>query len=222
MISYKDELFIETKTKLLEQRRLQPPFSALAEWIGAEFAVRPPINIRFKPIEPLRERSRLDVIFKDTSSALHFRIPDTRDYDPEKMDHVIENFRRIAAGSEFDRHLKRRMTATFRHFERPARWEANSHIPDDQIERMQQELADLGIWKVHPLFAGVTFFFENDEQLLKSKTDGSRAKCEALYAKAIKPFDTFGFFVSKPVEAKYDSKEAFERDFAGNWFYYNR
>ena len=221
-MSYTEPSYIETAKMLSDGTSLAPPMSDLASWIAGQYDVAAPINIRLVNIDPLRIKKRLRVIFRAERDAKLFNRANSVNYDSKRAARIIEKFRELAEGTPLAPRRNAQLFVTFSSFEKASRWRANSAIPDDQIERLEAELAGHNIWKVYPLFDAVVFFFHTDVQLSASLVSGAREACQAVYARALKPYDHHGFFTNRPIEAHFDSKETFERDFGGSWFAYTR
>ena len=223
---YTDEAYDETLNLLLGKAKLPPHAQALASWIGREFDVEAPGNIRFVMIKPLRIRARFEVIFKYADSAAAMvekvRLAEiaTPDLDPRPS--IIDRFRTVSEGTRDEALSRLDIEVRFYSFEEPARWKVNSAMPDDQIERIEAKLAPFGVWKIFQSFDAITFLFHTDEQLIQSPRNGARDACQDIYARALSPYDGFGFFQRKPVRAHFDSRERFERDFSGSWVEYAR
>jgi len=222
MTSYKDEWYKQTKQMLLEGRALDAPLAKLADWIGEQYDVAPPANIRIVVIDPLEVTARLNVVLRDSADTQVFRRANKVDHDSAKAKAIIAKLRELAAGTKLEKLAAHDLFAVFTSFEETARWEANAAIPPDQLERIEKSLSARGIWKVYPIFDRVTFFFHTDDQVRASLDNGDREACEEVYAKALKPYDRFGFFARSPVHASFDSKESFDRDYDGSWFAYTR
>ncbi|KLI63597.1 hypothetical protein AAV99_07520 [Aurantiacibacter marinus] len=214
------------------------PFDNLADFIANEFSVPRPLLVRLdQPDGRALDRHRVEVVFDLEEDARRFRDPEMPPFNQAKQKLVVDafaamladiaplrsgmlntltNFRKtpLPSSAAMDK-----LFVIFSSFEKPARIEAVDAIHESEVEEIARQL---GLWKVHRLFAGVTFMFETDAEARAALTNGAAARCRKLLAEALRPHDTFGYFADRPVHTKIDSRESFQRDFNGSWFHYTR
>ncbi|UIP08018.1 hypothetical protein LY632_06400 [Erythrobacter sp. SDW2] len=234
MITPRDPEYAEAKLYKLGKRRMVPPFSSLAEWIEQQYGVLP-LQVRLDPPgdRPMT-RYRLDVVLDTEDDRALFR--SGLNYDPAKQAAIGEQFLALVREVEDSRGALSRLIlfgrtrismpsgmeelfVAFSAFEAVARIEANYAVTGLEREQLAQEL---GLWKIHAQFEGVTFMFETDREAEQAQTNGLADECRSRYAELLKPHDAFGYFARKPIWSKCDSRETFERDYKGNWFFYTR
>lgn len=240
MILPSDPEYREAREYKEGRRQMVAPFLQLAKWIAEEFDVPMPLQVRLD--EPNRKRAldrpRLDVVFDRKVQASQFDDPELFGFDEAKQERIgtkfLELAHEIGPQSPLLRILPFRnktplrvseledLYVIFSDFETVARVEANAAVSSSDIERLERELRPAGLWKVHRQFEGVVFMFETDAQVAACANNGNGEKCRALYSSLLAPHDRYGYFSQTPIIARFDSKEAFERDYRGNWFFYDR
>ena len=236
MISPRDPEYAEAKLYKLGKRRMVAPFSTLAEWIEQKYGVRP-LQVRlYTPGEGALNRYHLVVVLDRDKERARFRSKDRLNFDQHKQAAIGEQFLALVREAEHDQSVlsklipfrKARMTmpssmenlfVVFSAFEGIAREEADNAVKDSECEHLAKEL---GLWKIHHQFGAVTFMFETDREVELAETNGRADACRTRYAELLKPHDQFGYFADVPIWSKCDSRETFERDYKGNWFYYTR
>jgi hypothetical protein len=107
-------------------------------------------------------------------------------------------------------------------FDVVARLEAIWSVTDEQIQHFRKRLANPAIWKIRNDWQGVGVFFYTDNELNRSVDEAFKAKCAKAYADILSPYDQFGYLKEKPASVTFSSKETFERDYQGNWLYYDK
>ena len=78
------------------------------------------------------------------------------------------------------------------------------------------------LWKIRRYFGSVTFFFFTDSQVKESKARGLFPVYKKEYLKLVKVHDEFGYLNKGCIYVGFDSKENFDTNYRGNWFYYDR
>lgn len=238
MLDPSDPEYPEAKQYKLGKRRMVAPFDQLADWIAGEFSVPRPLLVRLdQPDGLFLDRHRLEVVFDREVDANRFHGPGSASFDQAKQKAVKDGFAAMLADFAPPRlgiihtllsfrkeplpssAAREKLFVIFSSFEKPARIQALNAIQESKVEDLARQL---GLWKVHRLFASVTFMFETDEEARAALTNGAADKCRKLLAEALRPHDEFGYLADRPIHTKFDSRETFERDYDGSWFYYTR
>ncbi|WP_133259575.1 hypothetical protein [Pseudochryseolinea flava] len=63
-------------------------------------------------------------------------------------------------------------------------------------------------------------FFYTDQQVMENQINGEAKKLLQEILSIMKKYDEFGYFGTHSLSFRFDSKESFDRDFQGNWYYY--
>lgn len=95
-------------------------------------------------------------------------------------------------------------------------------MSDIQIAAIQDYIASPTLWTIKPIFESATFLLYTDDQLKMIEGSNFRRQCIEAYSRELIQHDEFGYFSEKPIHTWFSSKETFERDYEGNWFYFFR
>jgi hypothetical protein len=101
-----------------------------------------------------------------------------------------------------------------------AKEEANGAIPKQKIELLKNEIADNNLWEISRGFAEVTFFLYKAGQIDEYMKNGVREQWGRKYFELLSRYDEFGYFKKESYYVYLDSKENFDTNYNGNWFYY--
>jgi len=108
----------------------------------------------------------------------------------------------------------------FHVFEPYAKAEANEKVTESKIKQLQSEINNEEIWAIVKAFNTAVFFFYTNEQVRRNEYDGMREKLSLKYFELVKQFDEFDYFKKDDFSINLDSKETFDKDYQGNWYYY--
>lgn len=218
MLMPSDKDYQQTKRIKKDGRRLPLPFAELANWIGAKYEVEV-INIIYDTVIP-DSRPRLSVILELDSDAQKFRESALGNFNRIDQNRIAEEFGRIVADQGAARFETDGLLVVFSSFERVARIEANESVPEAAIKRLKSQLGDDELWEISRCFDGATFFFFTDEQLRRSEEGSVRESYTREYSRLVEPHDEFGYLKRSGVTVSFDSKENFDTNYQGNWYYY--
>lgn len=213
-----DKDYQQTKRLKKEGSSLPSPFSEIADWIATKYEVRV-INIVYDTVIP-DSRPRLSVVLELDADALKFRESAIGNFNRIDQKRIAEEFERIVAVQPDARFETDGLLVVFTSFERVARIEANEGVPEAAIKRLKSQLGDDELWEISRCFDGATFFFFTDEQLRRSEEAGVRESYTQEYARLVEPYDEFGYLKRSGVMVSFDSKENFDTNYQGNWYYY--
>ena len=101
-----------------------------------------------------------------------------------------------------------------------AKEEADSKLSEQQIEALKNRLSNPDLWVVSRCFGRVTFMFFTDEQAAKHEANGKKEEYAEKYFEILKPNDEFGYLSVDDFAVGFDSKQNFDDNFKGNWYYY--
>lgn len=104
-------------------------------------------------------------------------------------------------------------------FESIAKAEANQGVPNARVETLKSEL-NKDIWQISRAFLATTFFVYTDEQVEKYKDSVEHKRWTDRYFELLSTYDEFGYFKREPFTVGLDSKENFDQNYKGNWYYY--
>ena len=223
-------------TKLIKQgfKSISPDFLELSNWINKTYDVSV-LNILYDTINN-SEIPRLTIVFEFNKDELKFREGLWGNYDIQKQQLIAEKFEKLVKQkttglnvfnklfytSNKEKYATKNLYVIFTSFEPIAKDEANSSIPEIEIEKFKRELELKELWKIYRQFSGTTFFFYTDEQIAENSNNGLKDCLTEKYFHLLKRFDQFDYFKRETFSIMLDSKENFDSNYQGSWFYYSR
>jgi hypothetical protein len=218
MTTYWNEEYQQAKRIKRTGALLESPFKELAEWIAAEYGVRV-LNLLYDVVAP-NDVPRLRVTLEMEEEALRFQHGPWGVNREEDQKRVQEGFLSILKRQGDPRYTAEGLFVVFDSFERVARFEANESVTADDLKRLKAKLDDPDLWEISRLFDRVTFFFYTDAQARQHEAAGLRDSYAREYARLVEPYDEFSYLRRRAVSAYFDSKENFDTNYEGNWYYY--
>lgn len=213
-----DADYQQTKRLKRTGASLPSPFREIAEWVSSNFEVDV-LNVIYDTVIP-DDRPRLSVILELDSHAQKFRDGALGNFNRVDQKRVAERFERILAEHGGDRFNCDGLFVVFSAFEGVARIEANESVTDGDVSKLKSKLGNEDIWEISRCFDGVTIFFYTDAQVKLYEDKGLRDSYAQEYASVISRHDEFGYIAKRGVSVSFDSKENFDTNFQGNWYYY--
>jgi len=222
MVDPSDPDYAETKLVKHGEHVLTPLFKELADWIAAAYPGVAVLNIYYDKVASTAKLvlPRLDVIFEWEDEKKLFCV-DYWNFDPLKQAAIATKFKELLKHHREQSFDTNRLLVVFSAFEPVARLEAIWRVQPDQLAQLQSKMNNPAIWQIRGDFGGIGVFFYTDAQL-KSLQRDLKAECSDAYAEIISVYDEFGYFQRKPAQVTFDSKENFDKNYHGNWFYYDR
>jgi hypothetical protein len=109
----------------------------------------------------------------------------------------------------------------FADFERVAKWEVHDLVTGHELEDFTASLAIADQFWCIQRFAGPPIVFvRTGEQAQALKASALPATWANTYFDLAKRHDEFGYLTRAEIAIQVDSKENFEANYSGNWFYY--
>jgi hypothetical protein len=231
MIMTSDKDYKETKLIKQNKRKISSEFVELAEWINLKFDVFV-LNVFYDSLNDKNETPRLNIIFEFKIDELKFRDGQLGNFDRKKQKLIAEKFQELVSGKikrhSFleklfgKKHSAEKLFVIFSSFEPIAKDEANSSIPNSEIDKLKSELGLIDIWEIYRQFSGTTFFFYTDKQVDECSRNGTKENLSKIYFNLLKRYDDFGYFKEDNYSVMLDSKENFDTNYESSWFYYSR
>lgn len=230
MFTTEDEDYQDSKLIKQGKKIRLFPFDELAEWIEANYGA-PVLNICYEVISPFK-RPRLNVVFEFISEAEKFR-DGSLNYDSDKQDAILVAFKEILKRNDsrplsfsqrilrkvgVEKYQTKNMFVIFTSFEMDARDEVRSHVKESEIDDLIKSMHRREIWQ----FSHGSFFFYTDDQVERAKSDGTSERLADALFRLLKKYDEFDYFQRDSFIVELDSKENFDNNYQGNWFYYSR
>jgi hypothetical protein len=208
-------------TKLLMQGKaaLDPLFAEMADWIAAKWRVKV-LNVIHDEVQAPETRPRLQVILEHTRERQTFF--DGLNFDPVKQQVIAARFTELVNQRRSAPTDTGRLLVVFSAFASLARQEADSRIPNDELNALQQRIANPDLWTIHRCFGRITFMFYTDAQARTHADAGRRDTYADRYFELLQTHDEFGYLSRPRFSVDFDSKENFDSKYASSWFYYDR
>jgi hypothetical protein len=221
MVTPQDKDYQQTKWIKQTGIPLIWPFDELADWITTNYSL-PPLNLFYDTIiVGHRERPRLMVIFETPEDAAKFREPERfGNFKKEDQRRVREKFGSLITARGDPRFSAEGLIVPFVAFEPVAIVEAVESVTKEQLEQLRADLANDDLWQISRLFNSVTFLFFTDAQAAEYESEGLKAPYSERFLRLVEPHDEFGYIKKRGISVRFDSKENFDKNYQGNWFYY--
>lgn len=235
MINPSDKDYIETRLIKQGKRKMNSDFLLLAEWINSTFNVLV-INIFYDTIDKTDNRPRLTIIFEYQKDELKFRNGYIGNFDKKKQKTIADKFRELVnkeirlksfiaklfKNSSYLKYDTDNLFVVFASFEPIAKDEANSKIPENEIQKLKIKLGLSDIWEIYRQYSSTTFFFNTESQIEEYSKNGTKEELSKNYFNLLNKYDEFGYFNNETFSILLDSKENFDKKYGSSWFYYSR
>lgn len=76
------------------------------------------------------------------------------------------------------------------------------------------------VWVISINMNWQNIFYYTDEQLMANRSNGVNEEIKSKILDILKQYDEYDYFGEHSLQVQFDSKEAFDRDYDGNWCYY--
>ena len=198
--------------------QLSAPFDELAAWISNKWAVTV-LNVIYNSRNDLRS-SRIEVIVEHHHEAELFH--NGYNYDQKKQDAIASKFLEIINREPNHGYDVDGLFVVFSAFSPLAREEADMKISENDIDALKLHIGNPDLWEISRAFGHVTFMFYTDVQVKKYTAKGLKSEYASKYFELLKPNDEFGYLSKESYAVHFDSKQNFDNNYHGSWFYYYR
>ncbi|HET7355385.1 MAG TPA: hypothetical protein VFJ09_01785 [Nocardioidaceae bacterium] len=227
-----DHAYLRAKSARRGESSISPIFADFVRAFEREFQVAPlwletdtiPVHGKSRAVRP-----RLDVVLERTDEQRQFlTAPYT--YDPQIQARTVRMFlegtgprgRDRAFQPPAGRSIGGELLVCFSSFEEVAVGEVHDLVSKEELEAFAQAL-DLGesYWRVER-FMGTppTVFVQTSEQVAALEGSPVRDQWDDAYFELAKSRDEFGYLDRRTTFVRLDSKQNFDENYAGNWYYY--
>jgi hypothetical protein len=218
MITPSDKEYLTAKQIKKGEKSIPHPYSELADWIRSKYSVNV-LNVSYCKIEP-DNRPRLSIDLETEGDRQVFERSQFC-VDSKKSSAVISKFKEIAEDACLDLSFQN-IFAIFSAFEPIARIEANENVPETIANKLIKQFRNENIWCIQKMFSALIIFYYSENEKDHADKTGMTAQYLNAYAEIIEPYDEFGYLSKNPLIPEIDSKENFDRNYNGSWFYYWR
>ena len=233
MILPSDKEYTKTKRILLGTEKMKEEFLPLAEWIDKTYGVKT-INIIYDTIDK-GVRPRLQICFEFEKEKQKFLNDGVTYFDIDKQEAIGHQFEKTLLEQGLIRkktfldnfkpannqpYLTENIWVIYGAFEPVAKLEATYKITKEQTEKFIKSFSNQDIWTISIGFTIPTFFMFTDEKVKEyDKPEIKKIWADKFY-EFVKPFDEFNYFKRENIQVYLDSKENFDNNYQGNWYYY--
>lgn len=213
--------------------RLDPRFDGFVAGFRKRFGFGPlwleTDHLRHSSGSPARPR--LNVVLERTPQYRSFHTAD-HNYDPAKQGEIAALFAAALSGVDLRQLFRLKdwpprtspgadIFVCFSDFEQVAKHEAHQSVTEREIG---QFTATLGLgdnfWCVQRLFGPPVVFVHTDEQAAALAASPVRDRWADDYFALVQAHDEFGYLLRTEIAIEVDSKENFDLNYEGNWYYY--
>lgn len=110
--------------------------------------------------------------------------------------------------------------AIFTCFETVNNWDVIEKIKTEQLASIVEDEKDSDLWMIDNHFTGFTVFFKTISDASEHKNKILKERISERIYEIIKSEDKYGYISRENMPVVFDSKERFEAEYNGNWFYY--
>ena len=222
--------------KLIKQgkKKISPEFKELADWISNKYKVNI-INICHELMDS-QNRIRIGIAVETYDEYLKFKEDDERwsNYDEKIQNDIAEKYielnnqvLRIKSEEKvlglINKHKKLIPNDIFvapSAFEPIAMEDANTQIPEIKVKQIISNYDSSNIWMISKLFRTATLFVYYQEQKSDLENSTDFKKIENDYFDLLKEYDEFNYWKRKDFNLGIDTKQNFDENYEGNWYYY--
>ncbi len=212
------------------QISISAPLVPLADRIESRFGVRPLwISVDAIPRAGTTGavRPRLNVVFERTRDFREFE-SSPYSFDPVKQAAIAADFFALVSEKARSRMLRSITGARdgddlfvcFSAFEPAAIEDAHLSVPTADISEIARRAFGDQFWEVSRAFGAPVVFLHTEAQVASHQAQPVLARLDDEYRDLVAPRDEFGYLERRTTFVPLDSKENFDENYAGNWYYY--
>ena len=176
------------------------------------------LNVIYDGARKSLHAPRVQVILELDREAKQFR--DGLNFDRAKQKAIASKFVEIVSCDKNHGYDLEGLFVVFSAFAPLACEDADNQISDKEVEALKVRIGNPDLWVISRFFGYVTFMFYTDSQAQQYAEIGKKEEYASEYFQILKPYDEFGYLDQSRFRVKLDSKENFDQNYQGNWFYY--
>lgn len=193
-------------------------FIPFIDWINKKYSVKVlSVSIEYEKIKN-KTTPQISIILERTSDFNKF-VDNILTIDINKQKECVEAFLKL-----YPKKIKNVEEAfiTFDNFEKTAIYEAIINIKKEELEEIRKSVDKDRLWLIDNAM-GFFVVFTNTEQEREDIVNSNyyRIIKDKLF-NLLKLYDEFNYITLDNLKVEFDSKENFEKNYRGNWFYYYR
>ena len=98
--------------------------------------------------------------------------------------------------------------------------EISTEFTKEKIDELIKKYKKDNVWEIQMSSFYITIFLEKENQIEENRQKPLFEKLKDEYFEIVKEKDEFGLFKKELINLAFDSKENFDKNYEGNWFYY--
>jgi hypothetical protein len=233
-LTQRDRDYLRAKRIKQGQNRVDPVYDAFIEGFRERYGVSA-LAVLLDTLSRPRGQGktpRLGVVLERTDQCRAFLAAPFR-YNKDKQRAVAALFTRSLPGADLramfgfprgERHAGVRADEIFVYFadfECVAKWEVHDLVSGHELDDFTASLA-IGdqFWCIRRFAGPPIVFVHTDEQAQALRASALPVTWADTYFEIAKWHDEFGYLTRSEIAIQVDSKENFEANFSGNWYYY--
>lgn len=229
-----DPDYLRAKRIKQGQSRVDPGYDAFVERFRDRYRISP-LDVTLDTFDRPREQGktpRLGVVLERTAEYRSF-LESPFKFDKDKQQAIAVLFTQSLPATDLRvmfglprglRHAEVRadeIFVYFEDFERVAKWEVHDLASSSELEDFTASLGIGGQFWCIQRFAGPPIVFvHSDEQARALQASALPSNWADTYFEIAKRHDEFGYLSRAEITIQVDSKENFEANYSGNWYYY--
>ena len=170
-------------------------------------------------IQAYEKRPRLDIVIERTKDYNKF-LDENLYFKTQIQNEILTEFKRLTVFNEIENNKK--IFVSFHNFEENAIIEAQGHIEDEDLKKIAESIDKENIWIIKKFFQGITIFLYRERTISLETKNTILELFKKQYFSKLKQFDEFNYCTLNSLNVKFDTKENFEENYQGSWFYYFR
>ncbi|MGC8771440.1 MAG: hypothetical protein ACP5Q5_09345 [Brevinematia bacterium] len=188
------------------------------DWVNKKYSVKV-LNVSIE-YEKIKNKiiPRISIILERRSDFNKF-VDDRLTIDINKQNECLEAFLKL-----YPKKIKNVEEAfvTFDIFENTAIYEAIRAVKKDELEEIKKSVDKDCLWLIDNTMGFFVVFTNTEKEREEINTsDACKIIKEKLF-NLVKLYDEFNYITPDILKIEFDSKENFEKNYKGNWFYYYR
>ncbi len=170
-------------------------------------------------IQNHEKRPRLDIIVERTNDYNKF-LNENLNFKTQIQNEILTEFKKLTVFNEIENNKK--IFVSFHDFEENAIIEAHGHIKDEDLKKIAESIDKENIWIIKKFFQGITIFLYRERTISLETKNTILELFKKQYFSKLKQYDEFNYCTLNSLNVKFDTKENFEENYQGSWFYYFR
>ena len=209
----------ETRQIVLGKSQINPLLDEFSDWMMKSYYVKL-LNFQFSKLEGSKTNTyRLMLIIENAKEYQRTAVQISRLAEDERKQ-IIAEFQRLA--KKYRLSTDEQLTDIFvvyHDFSDDAMTIANRKAAKEVRHFIKHKYRV--VWDVSPIFWNSVVFYYSDFDIAINENKGITAAITNDYYSILKKYDELNYFTKEDIMLKFDSKENFDKNYHGNFYYYS-